>query len=172
MRQYFVLTVLLLLISCTGNKSEADSTPVVEVKTVQEITAAEISPLIESFAGEKAILLNVWATWCIPCVEEFPYITRVQNEHPEDLQVIFISADFPEEIDRIHGFLADQGVDWQTYLKNDRDEPFIDAVWKDWSGAIPATVIYNKDGTHLTFFERTATYDEFKSLVLQAINNN
>lgn len=172
MRQYIILFSALLILSCSGNQTETTSDQVVEILPVQDIRADEIAPLIGSFAGEKAILLNVWATWCIPCIEEFPYITRVQNEHPEDLQVIFISADFPEEIDRIHGFLADQGVDWQTYLKNDRDEPFIDAVWKDWSGAIPATVIYNKDGSHLTFFERTATYDEFKTLVLQAINNN
>ncbi|HAC14341.1 MAG TPA: hypothetical protein DCE78_00120 [Bacteroidetes bacterium] len=153
------------------NKDASNSTESTKIKEVEPLKADQISELIESYSGEKAVLINIWATWCIPCVEEFPHITQVQKEHPDDLQVIFISADFPEEIDRIHDFLRTNEVDWQTYLKDDRDEPFINAVWPDWSGAIPASVIYNKNGTNLTFFERSATYEEFKNLALTAINN-
>ena len=148
--------------------SPAEFTDILEVESLK---ADQINELITSYSGDKAVLINIWATWCIPCVEEFPHITQVQKEHPDDLQVVFISADFPEEIDRIHDFLRTNEVDWQTYLKDDRDEPFINAVWPDWSGAIPATVIYNKNGTNLTFFERSATYEEFKELALTAINN-
>jgi thiol-disulfide isomerase/thioredoxin len=166
--KFYYITAIIFLIGCTSSPADR----VIEVKDVMPIKANQISDLIESYSGEKAVLLNVWATWCIPCIEEFPHIVDVQNEFRDDLQVIFISADFPEEIDRIHGFLKDQKVDWQTYLKDDRDEPFINAVWEKWSGAIPATVIYNKNGSNLTFFDRSATYEEFKELASQAVNNN
>lgn len=168
LNKFYYISAILFLIGCS---SVPDEQPIM-VKDVKPIQANQISELVESFAGEKAVLVNIWATWCIPCVEEFPHIVDVQNEFRDDLQVIFISADFPEEIERINGFLKDQKVDWQTYIKDDRDEPFIDAVWEKWSGAIPATVIYNKNGSNLTFFERSATYEEFKDWASQAVNNN
>lgn len=168
LNKYYHITAIIFLIGCSSVTDEH----LIMVKDVKPIQANQISELVESFAGEKAVLVNIWATWCIPCVEEFPHIVDVQNEFRDDLQVIFISADFPEEIERINGFLKDQKVDWQTYIKDDRDEPFIDAVWEKWSGAIPATVIYNKNGSNLTFFERSATYEEFKEWASQAVNNN
>jgi thiol-disulfide isomerase/thioredoxin len=175
-----ILLFVVIGLACERSESQThgnltpDDTSASKFSTIKEITpikADQISELVASYSGEKAVLINIWATWCIPCVEEFPHITQVQKEHPDDLQVVFISADFPEEIDRIHEFLRTNEVDWQTYLKDDRDEPFINSIWPDWSGAIPATVIYNKDGTNLTFFERSATYEEFKELALTAINN-
>ncbi len=161
------LIIFVLLISCAGQVEKE-----VEVLEVEPIKAHQISEIVSSYAGEKAVLLNVWATWCVPCVEEFPYIAQVQKEFPDDLKVIFISADFPEDLDRVHGFLRDNGVDWQTYLKDDRDEPFIDAVYSKWTGALPATIVYNKDGSLLKFFERPAHYDEFKALAIEATTVN
>jgi thiol-disulfide isomerase/thioredoxin len=166
MRNTFILVLLMSFISCAKPVEEIITPEVVNIK------AHEIPELVASFAGEKAVLLNVWATWCIPCVEEFPYIIQVQNEHKDDLQVVFISADFPEEIDRINQFLRDHDVYWQTYLKDDNDEAFIDAVQTEWTGAIPISVFYNKDGSFLTYFERGADYDEFKELAVKAISNN
>lgn len=169
--------LLLLLISCSNSDTETQVSnqeqvaEIIEIKEVVPLKADQIESLISSFAGDKAVLINIWATWCIPCVEEFPHIAKVQKEFPDDLQVIFISADFPEEINRIHDFLKSNQVDWQTYIKDDRDEPFINAIWPEWSGAIPASIIYNKDGSHLTFFERSASYDEFKNLAVTAINS-
>jgi thiol-disulfide isomerase/thioredoxin len=159
--------VLMFAISCSGKAEDEDS--VVSILPVQPIKATEIQHVVSQFSGNKAVLINVWATWCIPCIEELPYIVRVREEFQDNLEVVFISADFPEAIDRVETFLAENNVHWQTYLKDDRDEPFIDAVWKDWSGAIPATVIYTKSGEFMTAFERPATYEEFKELARKAI---
>ncbi len=165
------LLVVVIVASCTETSEESSGSAYNGIQEVQLINAAQINPLVESYSDKKAVLMNIWATWCIPCVEEFPYLVRLQKDYPDELQVIFISADFPEELERINQFLAQNEVGWTTYLKNDRDEPFINAVWTDWSGALPATVVYNKDGSRLSAFERPATYDEFKELVLQAIQN-
>jgi thiol-disulfide isomerase/thioredoxin len=167
-----LVAIVFLFLGCYTEESER---PLIQFDGIQEvklIKANEISPLVETYSGKKAVLMNIWATWCVPCVEEFPYLVRLQKEYPNDLEVIFISADFPEELERINQFLTQNEVDWQTYLKDDRDEPFIDAVWTEWSGALPATVVYNKNGTRLTAFERPAKYEEFKELVLQAIDNS
>lgn len=166
-----LVSIVVLIAGCSVKQSEQSESVFKGIQEVQLIKAEEINPLVQKYSGEKAVLMNIWATWCVPCVEEFPYLVRLQKEYPDDLQVIFISADFPEELERINQFLNENEVGWQTYLKDDRDEPFIDAVWTEWSGALPATVVYNKDGSRLTAFERPANYDEFKELVLQAIQN-
>lgn len=167
-----LVLLIVFITGCSAQVSEQSVSNFEGIQEVQLIKAAEINPLVETFAGKKAVLMNIWATWCVPCVEEFPYLVRLQKEYPDELQVLFISADFPEELERINQFLTQNEVGWQTYLKDDRDEPFIDAVWTEWSGALPATVVYNKNGTRLTAFERPADYDEFKELVLQAIQNS
>ena len=79
---------------------------------------------------------------------------------------------FPEALDRVNEFLSVNNVHWQTYLKDDRDEPFINAIWTEWSGALPATIVYNKSGNKIAAFERPAHYEEFRELAQQAINQN
>jgi thiol-disulfide isomerase/thioredoxin len=162
-----LLAIVVISFSCTDSKTDQKQNT--DVLSIKPITALEVDSVVGQFAGSKAVLVNVWATWCIPCIEELPYIVRVREEFQEDFEVVFISADFDDAIDRVEQFLAENNVHWQTYLKNDRDEPFIDAVWKDWSGAIPATVVYSKSGEFITAFERPATYEEFRELALTAI---
>lgn len=164
-----ILTVTaLVFIACT--RVAPPETPV--VLPVIEVDAEQVRDVVTQFAGEKAVLVNVWATWCIPCVEEFPYIVQVRDEFKDELEVVFISADFPEALDRVHEFLGNNSVYWQTYLKNDRDEPFIDAVWTDWTGALPATIVYKKNGEKIAAFERAATFEEFRNLAVQATSNH
>lgn len=152
------------LVSC-GRASKVD------VKPVLPIQPEGIPALLASFTGDKAVLVNVWATWCVPCVEEMPYLVRLQDEFRDELSVVFISADFPEELPRVDGFLRDLGVDWQTYIKDGKDEPFILAIHPDWTGAMPATVVYDRKGRLVTFFEQPADYETFKNHILTAIQS-
>lgn len=166
--KFIVLPVVLFGLLACGNPQEEPIKPMELIN----LRAEQVNPVIQQHFPEKAVLVNVWATWCIPCIEEFPYLVQVREEFKEDLEIVFISADFPEALERVNEFLATNNVYWQTYLKDDRDEPFIDAVWTDWSGALPATIVYSKSGNIIAAFERPADYDEFRALALQAINSN
>ena len=157
-----LFTILTFLSGC----DRADQT-----KVVLPLSADGVPALVSSFSGEKAVLVNVWATWCVPCIEEFPYLVEIQNKYQSDLQVIFISADFPEQINDVNVFLKQQEVYWKTYIKDDNDEAFINAVQPEWRGALPVTVIYNKNGTIHSWFERSATFEEFETHVLKAIKS-
>ena len=46
-------------------------------------TSEQIISKIKSFSNQKAVLLNIWALWCVPCVEEFPMIVDLGKEHDE-----------------------------------------------------------------------------------------
>jgi len=164
MRNHLLLSALLLL-------SVASCSPKTEtvIKPVLPLQPEAIPALLTSFVGEKAVLVNVWATWCVPCVEEFPYLVRLREEFKDQVEVVFISADFPDQLTRVETFLQEQNVDWQTYINDGKDEPFILAIHPDWTGAMPATVVYDKNGRLITFFERPADYDTFKTHIHNAI---
>ena len=120
--------------------------------------------------GAKAVLVNVWATWCAPCREEFPNLVKVARElAPRGLRVVLVSADFPGLDAEIRRFLTDQGVDFTTYYREGSDEAFIDAMSPDWSGAIPATFLYDGHGKLVRFWEGKASYPVIERRALDAL---
>lgn len=109
----------------------------------------------------KVVLVNVWATWCLPCREEFPDLMRVHRElGPQGLDLVLISADFEAQKDAARRFLSEQGVDFVTYRKNGTDQAFIEAVDPGWSGALPATLVLRRDGSKAAFWDGLASYEE------------
>jgi len=110
--------------------------------------------------GARAVLVNVWATWCAPCIEEFPDVLKLKKAWADKgLRVILVSADFPETRDATLKFLVEHGVDFPTYLKDGNDMKFIDALSPKWTGAIPATFLYDSTGRLVHVREGMASYD-------------
>jgi thiol-disulfide isomerase/thioredoxin len=143
----------------------ADSAPVLAA-TGQEILRRVREP------GAKAVLVNVWATWCVPCMEEFPHLVRLRRAYADrGLRVILVSGDFASELPRVREFLATQGVDFVSYIKSGDDVEFIDALSPRWSGALPATFIYDGGGALRQMWESRASYERFERGVLEVLNS-
>ncbi len=136
---------------------------------LKDVNAEQLQTVIESYEGEKAVLVNVWATWCIPCVEEFPIIVKLQKMYPEQLQVVFVSLDFPEQRQRVVSFLKEHNVNWTTYLSTDRSSNFMQSLSKKWTGAVPFTKIIDNQGNVVTSWENKADFATFNKYVKQAI---
>ncbi|MFL3006860.1 MAG: TlpA family protein disulfide reductase [Candidatus Neomarinimicrobiota bacterium] len=135
------------------------------------ITAESINKHISSFKGEKAVLLNIWALWCIPCKEEFPMIVKLDNEI-KDLEVVFISADFEDQIEGVIDFLSNYEVGNKSYIKDEKDEPFIIGINQNWTGSLPFTIIYSKkSGSVIDLWEGKKSESKFKSAINIAINS-
>lgn len=139
-------------------------------KLLKDVTAEELQEIIHSYQGEKAVLINVWATWCAPCVEEFPEIVKLQRNYPERLKVIFVSADFEENRDQALSFLKEHNVYWTTYFKTGKDQEFIESLSKKWSGALPFSKVIGIDGKIIDSWEQSATYSKFEDKIKTAIN--
>ncbi len=166
----FIFAGLLYLSAC-GQANEMESPTVSSFlsddELLLEITPESITDIIP--ASESAVtLVNVWATWCAPCIKEFPYLVQLQKAYPEDLVVVFISADFPEDKPRAIEFLREQGVDQPSFLKTGKDLPFIAAISDNWSGSIPFTQLYLPDGTIVAEWSGEADLERFEELFLLA----
>ncbi|MFZ1320880.1 MAG: TlpA disulfide reductase family protein [Ignavibacteria bacterium] len=123
---------------------------------------------------DKVILFNYWATWCKPCVEEFPDLMEIhKNYKDKDFKLIFVSLDFGKDFkDDITTFLKKNGVDFDTYYNNfDKDEELLNYVSKDWEGAIPGTFIYDKEGKLQKSLIGKHDYDEFKTVLDKYLQN-
>ncbi|MBI4178868.1 TlpA family protein disulfide reductase [bacterium] len=134
-----------------------------------DIDSRGLASRVGEFRGGKAVLVNIWATWCAPCVEEFPDLVKLQRDHAGSLQVLFVSADFDDQRPGVVSFLEKQGVDWETFFKTENDQDFIPAVWPEWSGALPATLLYDKNGRVVEFWEGAPERGEIESAVRELL---
>ena len=141
----------------------------IEDVRVTPVTAADIRRAVSN-AGAKAVLVNMWATWCGPCREEFPALVRVAHKYQDEgLKVMLVSADDSTDMAAIRKFLAEQGVDFPAYIKAEKDQPFIDGLDKRWTGALPATFIYDGAGKLCDFWEGSASFNVFEQKVVEAL---
>jgi thiol-disulfide isomerase/thioredoxin len=118
-------------------------------------------------SGGRAVLVNVWATWCLPCRKEFPDLVRLGTNYANrGLKVLFVSGDFESERSQVIEFLASHGVQGEAYLKAGKDEEFIDAFDPDWSGALPATFLYDGTGSLRHSILESTSYDRLEKLIV------
>ena len=121
--------------------------------------------------NDTTYLVNFWASWCTPCVEELPAFERVGEEYRhQKVKVLLVSLDFPGQIEtRLVPFLEKNEIRSEVLVLNDPDaNKWIDSVDPSWSGSIPATLIYH--GSDRTFHEGAYTYEYLKRIVEQKIN--
>lgn len=121
----------------------------------------------------KVTVVNVWATWCVPCREEFPDLLKLRRAYQDKgVQVLFVSGDFASEREQVLAFLGEQGVDFPTYLKTGDDMQFIDAFDPKWSGALPATFIYDRQGRQRHALLGKSSYAQFEAKVLDVLKGD
>ncbi len=112
--------------------------------------------------GDTLFVVNFWATWCKPCVEELPAFDRVHRESSgQHVKVLLVSLDQPKELKKVEAFISKRGITAEVILLNEsKAHIWIDRVSTDWSGAIPATLFVQTTAGIRELRERQFTYSE------------
>ena len=137
-----LILACLTLLAAPGEAAPASSA----AATVRNADARAVLGEIKK-PGAKGVLVNVWATWCEPCRAEMPRLLKFLRAHrAQGLRLVLVSADDEGNRDRAVSFLASQGVDFATFMKRGDDMTFIDALDPKWSGALPASFLFDGRG--------------------------
>lgn len=161
-----------LSMGCGDNKkpnADADN----QVVAVQSQKEEKVAFPIYDFEGlepllhkedDQTYIINFWATWCKPCLEEMPYFEQVGAEQKDNnIKVILVNLDMPHMWkSRLEPYVKNKGLQSEVVILDDpKQNVWIPKVDKEWGGGIPATLIYNRDKR--SFFEHGFTYEELNA---------
>lgn len=132
----------------TEMKEKVDKEWAAKEVSVEPIDVAGIQQLLKNEGSEKLRLVNVWATWCGPCILEYPEFIVLQRMFgARDFEFVSISADKPSAETKVQQFLQKSNSALTNYLFSQDDKyALIEAVDAEWNGALPYTVLVEPGG--------------------------
>jgi thiol-disulfide isomerase/thioredoxin len=147
-----------------------DSEPGDNSLTVNQISVKDLNGIIKN-RNNKYLLLNVWATWCIPCREEFPALKKINQKYKDEVELVGISVDFPDEVEsKIKPFLSSLNIEFTNYVSAEKDvEKFISNLNPDWDGTVPATFLFDLKGNQVKYFTGGKSFEAFENVVTDLI---
>jgi thiol-disulfide isomerase/thioredoxin len=155
-REWSLLKIGVILTVALNGVSELEAGP----PTIGKVSEKEIEALIAKNRG-KVVLVSYFATWCPPCVKEFPDIVKVdRNYRSKGLVVIGVSVDDPADKKTLQSFLREKKTGFTVYLAEVKSDAFFPNIDKRWEGDIPLTMIYDRTGKLRYFYLGMRSYAE------------
>jgi thiol-disulfide isomerase/thioredoxin len=114
---------------------------------VQKLSTAGLADLLKN-NSDQLLLVNIWATWCGPCVIEYPEFIEIQRMYGgRDFRFVSVSLDAPDQEDKVLKFLKSKYSAVPNYLMDTDDKyAIIDIVKNDWDGSLPLTLLIEPGG--------------------------
>ena len=132
-----------------------------------ELDAKGLAAAVAKDRG-KVVVVNFWATWCVPCREEFPDLVKLEKAYRDrGVAVLGVSIDMAKDMPKIEKFLAASHPDFPNYIKKagGDDQDFIDSVDPKWGGELPFTVVYDREGKKAKVRSGKQSYTDFERAV-------
>ena len=170
-KNLLILLFFAFLISCNKEKSTNVEVKKFPITTIKTVNYEQLKPLLEK-KDDTIYVINFWATWCAPCVKELPYFEKLGAAYSsKNVKVLLVSLDFPKQVkSKLIPFINDHKIQSEVVLLDDVNEDiWIQAIDKTWSGALPATLIYNK--SKRKFYEQTFDYQTLENELNQFLKS-
>jgi thiol-disulfide isomerase/thioredoxin len=140
----------------------------------QTIPAYKIADVVKYYEkkNDSIYVINFWATFCKPCVEEIPYLISISKKYViYDVKLLLVSLDLPSFFpDKVATYAAKNNFDASiVWLDETNADVFCPAIDSSWSGSIPATLIVNNKTGYRKFFEEQMKPEEFEAELKKAI---
>jgi thiol-disulfide isomerase/thioredoxin len=160
MRFYLALTMGMFLVLCScGPEEPAENKETSPAETsrgaakempepqLRQVDLEGLRDRIEAHRG-KVVLVDVWATWCRPCVKAWPKLVRLVEEYKKQgLVVLTLSTDAPEKTAAVKDFLGKHGAPGESlHLKARNYDDFVTQLGTKWEGGVPAVLLYGRNG--------------------------
>lgn len=135
---------------------------------VKLLTLNELNSRVAN-GKDTVFVVNLWATWCAPCVKELPHFDKLQaNYVHQPLKVILLSVDFKSKLEKVVvPFVQKRGLKSEVFVLNENsDQEYINRFHKNWTGALPATLVINAKNARRNFYAQEFTYEALEKVYL------
>ncbi len=174
------LTIILILFICLASckeKRASKTNSVEKVAITPELEEETVKFPVYDYDGFESLLhktdgktyiVNFWATWCKPCIEELPDIEKVYDDYKnENVELILVSLDMPSMWkSKLEPFVEENQLKGTVVILDDpKMNDWIPKIDAEWDGGIPASLIYNSNKRQ--FYAQGFKYEELKSELIK-----
>lgn len=156
MKNFFTIVLLLAGFHASAQKAE-----LVSLSEMKERLSA---------TGDHIVVFNFWATWCAPCVKEMPLFEKLTAEKRPNVKVTLVSMDLDLDpnVDKVHKFVTRKNLQSEVLILDAKNpNAWIDQIEKQWSGALPATIIINQKTGQRKFVEKELHEGDLEKLIAE-----
>ncbi len=171
-KNFHLIIFMLIIISACDKKvqKQTNQDSFTKITKVKSLNYNELKPFLEK-QDNKTYVVNFWATWCAPCVKELPYFEKIKQEYnAKNVEVLLVSLDFPKQVEKkLIPFINRKQLKSEVVLLDDVNENvWIAAIDESWSGALPATLIYNRNKRK--FYEQSFDFETLENELKTFLN--
>lgn len=164
-----LLPLLFFIFSVSTVLAQGEAAPTASPvpQAVTPLNANEFRQLLAEQRG-KVVLVNLWATWCAPCLKELPELVKLQAQfQAEGLQVITISMDEPELLEgRVTKLWRERAPTLPTYLQTEASQDkFVSVIDPAWAEIMPTNFVIDRTGKLKTTLTGGKTLAEFTAAI-------
>lgn len=133
---------------------------------VETIKIGDLQKLMTA-QSDKILVLNFWATWCAPCIKELPLFEQLNASRKDvEISLVSIDLDLDPNPEKIHRFIARKKLKSRILILDETDpNSWIEKIDRDWSGAIPATLVLNPATGMRKFVKKELMEGELEQLI-------
>jgi len=149
----------------------APSPAVVAAPPAQLIDPAGLGKLLAERRG-KIVVLNLWATWCVPCLREIPDLVALEREFAaRGVTLLGLGMDDPGALDaQVEPFRRKNFPAFRTWLRSEPDmDALVSVVDPAWNEILPTTYLIGRDGKVAKKLQGKRTLEQFRELILEVL---
>ena len=158
--------VVLVLVAAAAAVAAPQAMKTAAPRDPEMIDLQAYQKLVAQYHG-KPLLVNFWATWCEPCRHEYPMLNELAQKYaPQGLRVVGVSLDDDGDLILMRRFLARYKPIFPNYRKNTGGiEAFTKAILPGWTGSLPVSVFYGKDGQQAGHVLGEGTREKYEAAI-------
>ena len=158
--------VVVCLLAAAGALAAPQASKIAAPRDPKMIDLQEYQKLLEQYHG-KPLLVNFWATWCEPCRDEYPMLNELAKQYaPQGLKVVGVNLDDDGDLILMRRFLARYKPVFPNYRKKAGGmTAFTQEVLPGWSGSLPVSIFYGKDGGQAGHFLGEGSREKFEAAI-------
>jgi thiol-disulfide isomerase/thioredoxin len=155
-----LLLIFCLLVFCETTQAQ----------TIRKVKIYDVLKMMDT--ATTPLVVNFWASWCKPCVQEIPWFEKsVAALKDKKVKLVLVSLDFPEDYPKgIQEFAKKNGYQSRIVWLDETDaDYFCPKIDKNWQGAIPATVLVNNKKKFRKFYGQQLPEEKLKLALLEML---